>query len=106
MWPSTITRVWACGLVLADETAGSACVFVLAALRYYKGLGVKIERVMTDNGSANKLRRFARLLRRLGVRHLRTRPYSPRTNIGVRHPDLAARVDLCAHLPRLRVPRP
>ncbi len=65
---------------LADETAMSACAFLLAALRYYKGLGVKVEQVMTDNGSAYKSRRFARLLRRLGIRHIRTRPYTPRTN--------------------------
>jgi transposase InsO family protein len=43
-------------LMLADETAKSACAFLLAALRYYKTLGVKIERVMTDNGSAYKSR--------------------------------------------------
>jgi transposase InsO family protein len=34
----------------------------------------------TDNGSAYKSRRFARLLRRLGIKHIRTRPYTPRTN--------------------------
>ncbi|RRN76884.1 IS481 family transposase [Pseudoxanthomonas sp. SGD-10] len=67
-------------LMLADETAKSACAFLLAALRYYKTLGVKVERVMTDNGAAYKSRRFARLLRRLGIKHIRTRPYTPRTN--------------------------
>ena len=73
------SRVGFC-LMLADETAMSACAFLLAALRYYKTLGVKIEQVMTDNGSAYKSRRFAKLLRRLGIRHIRTRPYTPRTN--------------------------
>ena len=48
--------------------------FLLAALRYYKALGVHIEGVMTDNGSAYRSRRFAKLLRRLGIKHLRTRP--------------------------------
>ena len=67
-------------LMLADEKAVSACAFVLAALRYYKALGVRIHSVMTDNGSAYKSRRFAKLLRRLGIRHIRTRPYTPRTN--------------------------
>jgi len=66
--------------VLADETSKCACAFLLAALRYYKGLGVKVEQVMTDNGSAYKSRRFAKLLRRLRIRHIRTRPYTPRTN--------------------------
>lgn len=52
-------------LMLADEKATTACAFLLAALRYYKALGVKVDSVMTDNGSAYKSRRFARLLRRL-----------------------------------------
>jgi len=67
-------------LVLDDETAKSACAFLLSALRYYRQLGVRVERVMTDNGSAYRSRRFARLLRRLGIKHVRTRPYTPRTN--------------------------
>lgn len=67
-------------LLLADEKASSACAFLLAALRYYKTLGVTVDSVMTDNGSAYKSRRFAKLLRRLGIRHIRTRPYTPRTN--------------------------
>jgi transposase InsO family protein len=66
--------------MLTDETAKSACAFLLAALRYYQRLGVRIAQVMTDNGSAYKSRRFAKLLRRLGIRHIRTRPYTPRTN--------------------------
>jgi hypothetical protein len=42
--------------------------------------GVKVERVMTDNGSGFRSRRYARTLRRLKIRHLRTRPYTPKTN--------------------------
>ena len=67
-------------LMLPDETAKSACAHLLAALRYYRSLGVKVERVMTDNGAAYKSRRFTKLLRRLKIKHLRTRPYTPRTN--------------------------
>jgi transposase InsO family protein len=67
-------------LMQPDETAKSACAFLLAALRYYARLGVRIAQLMTDNGSAYKSRRFAKLLRRLGIRHIRTRPYTPRTN--------------------------
>lgn len=62
--------------LLDDETSRSACAFLLAALRYYASLGVRVQAVMTDNGSAYKSRRFATLLRRLGLRHLRTRPYT------------------------------
>lgn len=42
--------------------------------------GIQIERVMTDNGSAYRSRRFARALRLLGIRHIFTRPYTPKTN--------------------------
>lgn len=63
--------------VLSDETSRSACDFLIAALRYYRQLGVPIQAVMTDNGAAYKCRRFAKLLRRLGIKHKRTRPYTP-----------------------------
>src|SRR5262249_18339129 len=66
--------------MLADEKSGSACSFLLAALRYYKRFGVRIAAVLTDNGSAYRSKRFAKLLRRLGIKHKRTRPYTPRTN--------------------------
>jgi transposase InsO family protein len=66
--------------ILTDETAQCACSFLLAAVRYYSSLGIRVEAVMTDNGSAYRSRRFAKLLRRLRIRHLRTRPYTPRTN--------------------------
>jgi transposase InsO family protein len=67
-------------LILPDETTGSAISFLFAALRYYKALGVRIAGIMTDNGSAYRSKKFARLLRRLRIKHLRTRPYTPRTN--------------------------
>ena len=35
---------------------------------------------MTDNGSAYRSKRFAKLLHRLKIKHQRTRPYTPRTN--------------------------
>ena len=72
-------RAWAC-LMKPDETARSACAHLLAALRYYRSLGVRIEHVMTGNGAAYRSRRFARLLRRPKLRHIRTRPYTPRTH--------------------------
>lgn len=63
-----------------DETGRSACRALVAAVRYYAGFGITIRRVLTDNGACYRSRRFARLCRRLGIRHLRTKPYSPRTN--------------------------
>lgn len=67
-------------LVLPDETTKSAIAFTVAALRYYQALGVRITGIMTDNGSAYRSKKFAKLLRRLKIRHVRTRPYTPRTN--------------------------
>jgi transposase InsO family protein len=63
-----------------DETRFSATAFLIAALRYYRSLGVTVRRVMTDNGSAYKSRLFRKILRLLGIKHVRTRPYTPRTN--------------------------
>jgi transposase InsO family protein len=54
--------------------------FLERALAWYGRLGVKVERVMTDNGSAYRSKLFAKALREAGARHVRTRPYTPRTN--------------------------
>jgi len=64
----------------ADERAASACRALLAALRYYGGFGITFRRVMTDNGPCYLSRQFAKLCARLRIRHIRTKPYSPRTN--------------------------
>jgi transposase InsO family protein len=66
--------------ILPNETIQSVITFTFAALRYYRDLGVKVTGIMTDNGPAYRSKKFAKLLRRLKIRHLRTRPYTPRTN--------------------------
>ena len=66
--------------VHADETGRSACRALLSALRYYRSLGITVRRLLTDNGSCYRSRRFRRLCERLGITHKRTRPYTPRTN--------------------------
>ena len=66
--------------VLPDEKRGSATGFLVRALRWFRARGVRVERVMTDNGSAYRSRLFAKALRWIGVRHIRTRPYTPKTN--------------------------
>jgi len=63
-----------------DERAISAVRALIAALRYYRHLGVRFTRVLTDNGACYRSALFARALRRLGLKHRRTRPYTPRTN--------------------------
>jgi transposase InsO family protein len=66
--------------VMKDERKASAVTFLKAAVAYYASLGVKIERVMTDNGSCYRSRAFARACKTLGLKHIFTRPYTPRTN--------------------------
>lgn len=63
-----------------DERGSSACRALLQAVRYYRGLGIRFERVMTDNGACYRSHSFRRLCARLGLKHLRTKPYTPRTN--------------------------
>lgn len=50
---------------------------IFLTLTHYRALGVKVIRIMTDNGSACRSKIFASLLRRLGIRHMRTRTYTP-----------------------------
>src|SRR6476661_7245020 len=66
--------------VMKDERKASAVAFLKAAVTYYASLGVMIERVMTDNGSCYRSKAFARACKKLGLKHLRTKPYTPKTN--------------------------
>lgn len=63
-----------------DEGQASAVQFLENAVAYYRALGVRVRRVLTDNGSAFRSKRFARACRRLGLKHSFTRPYRPQTN--------------------------
>ena len=66
--------------ILPDEKRPSCLRFLFNALRFFRSLGVKVRRVMTDNGSSFRSRRYAKALHRLTIKHLRTRPYTPKTN--------------------------
>lgn len=92
--------------VLGDERRDTTTAFLLRALRWFRARGIRAERVMTDNGSAYRSRRFAKALRLLGIRHIFTRPYTPKTKgkaerfiqtllrewaYGLHHPTSAAR---------------
>lgn len=65
--------------VLSDEKALSCVQFLRQAVAYYASLGVRIERVMTDNGTGYK-NTFKAACDELGIRHIKTRPYTPKTN--------------------------
>ena len=66
--------------ILPDETRRSCLKFLFNALRFFRDHGVKVLRVMTDNGVSFRSHRYAKALRMLKIKHKRTRPYTPRTN--------------------------
>jgi transposase InsO family protein len=66
--------------VLSDERGETSAAFLRRAVAWLAGHGVKVERVMTDNGSPYISAIHAATCRELGIRHLRTRPYRPQTN--------------------------
>jgi transposase InsO family protein len=66
--------------VLDALSAKAAIGFLRRAVAWFAERGIRIERVMTDNGSAYVSRAHRHALAELGIRHLRTRPYRPRTN--------------------------
>jgi len=66
--------------VLADEKATTAVGFLRRAVAFYARHGITAQRVMSDNGSCYRSTIHAFACRALGIRHLRTRPYRPRTN--------------------------
>lgn len=63
-----------------NERKESAVAFLITAVAYYESFGVKVQRVMTDNGSCYRSRAFAKACRRLKLKHIRTKPYTPKTN--------------------------
>lgn len=63
-----------------DERPVSAVDALQRAAAFYAARGLRIERVLTDNGAAYRSRAYAAELAALGARHKRTRPYRPQTN--------------------------
>jgi transposase InsO family protein len=66
--------------VLSDEGGVTTTKFLWRALAWFRRHGIRVRRLLTDNGSGYRSGRFARLCRSAGLRHRRTRPYTPRTN--------------------------
>lgn len=63
-----------------DQKKESAIAFLKDAVIYYRSLGMKVTGIMTDNGSCYRAKAFARVCRKLGLKHIFTRPYRPQTN--------------------------
>jgi transposase InsO family protein len=66
--------------VMPTEKKDCSVAFLKAAIAYYQSLGITVARVMTDNGACYKAFDFRDACRELGLRHLRTKPYTPKTN--------------------------
>lgn len=66
--------------IYPDQAFPSAVAHLRTAVAYYRGLGVTVRRVLTDNGSCYRSRSFEAACAELGLRHRYTRPYTPRTN--------------------------
>jgi transposase InsO family protein len=66
--------------VLDDEKAVTAVGFLRRAVAHFAAFGIRVERLMTDNGNAYRSAIHALACKALGIKHLRTRPYRPRTN--------------------------
>ena len=66
--------------ILENEKRTAVTGFLVRALRWFRNRGIRVERIMTDNGSGYVSRLFAKACRLLRLRHLRTKPYTPKTN--------------------------
>jgi transposase InsO family protein len=66
--------------IFPDEKAISAVAFLKATVACYNSLGITVTRVMTDNGACYKARDFAKACQALSLKHIRTKPYTPKTN--------------------------
>jgi transposase InsO family protein len=66
--------------VLADETGATVTAFFLRIVGWFRKRGIRIQQVLTDNGSGYRSKRFAKACKTLRIKHLFTRPYTPCTN--------------------------
>jgi len=66
--------------VLDDERADTVCGFLERSVAWFGDHGIRVQRLMTDNGNGYRSYAHAAVCRRLGIRHLFTQPYRPKTN--------------------------
>lgn len=93
--------------ITPDETKHSAIAFLQSALAYFRALGIEPQAIMSDNGACYVSKLFAVARQALRLRHLFTRPYTPRTNGKAErfYPNLSAGMGLRSYLPTLKSPR-
>jgi transposase InsO family protein len=66
--------------ILPNQTATTCVAFLERAIVWFAARGVTVQRIMTDNGSGYRSKLHARVVKRLGIKHVFTRPFRPRTN--------------------------
>ncbi len=66
--------------ILPNQTAKTCIEFLERAIAWFAARDVTVQRIMTDNGSGYRAKLHARTIERLGIKHVFTRPYRPRTN--------------------------
>ena len=66
--------------IMPDEKIGSVTEFLREALAHFASFGIRVRQLMSDNGPAYRSRPVATFLHQLGIEHIFTRPYTPRTN--------------------------
>jgi transposase InsO family protein len=66
--------------VLADERRDTVVAFLISAVGFFESHGIEVQRLMTDNGNGYRSHAHAAACRALGIRHLFTQPYRPKTN--------------------------
>ena len=66
--------------VLSDEHAVTCVRFLWRALAWFRRHGIRVRRLLTDNGAGYVGHLFTAACQGRQLRHLRTRPYTPRTN--------------------------
>ena len=86
---------------MKSERQDCAVAFLKAAIAYDTSLGIKVERVMTDNGSCYKSFAFRKACKRLSLKHIRTKPYPPKTNGKATSFRPACAMGLCPRLQHL-----
>ena len=68
------------GEVMESERKEDVVAFLKRVVVFFERQGVTISQLMTDNGSAYRSKLFRRTLETLGIHHIFTRPYTPKTN--------------------------
>ena len=66
--------------ILSDEKAKTSAAFLVRAVRFFKKHGIRVQRIMTDNGVGYVAKYYAKIMRLLRLKHIRTKPYTPKTN--------------------------